>query len=100
MCAGNFLLASRVEEAERENFLAEVSLVYGSIQNHLINPLQLAQAELRRQEAIGDVAIFQLTTETVQAILHNRRVVESQSRELLDRKPLSLTDITAGAESA
>ncbi len=93
MGAAGIDLACGFQQVQGEHLLAEIAFIQWLAQDDLIDFLQIAQAKLAWQQAIGDIAVFQLALEPVQPIVQYGVMVEGQGRQVSDGKPGSFGGI-------
>ncbi len=84
------------QNAQFQHLVAEVAAVELDAEDGLIEVLQLGHGELIRQQLETDGLKVNLKTQFIGGLAQHQVVVESQRRNLVERKPLSFGCIVAG----
>src|SRR5437016_1747250 len=87
MASSHLCFLERNEQAEAQDFFAEIPLVQLSLQHRLVEVLELRERELRWQQLEPDGLVTHLAFESGARSRQNVGVVESELGHFRDRKP-------------
>src|SRR6266700_2792332 len=93
VCSFHLFGACILQNTGCKNLLAEIAFVQASMEDNLVDALQFSPRELFRQVANGDSGIIMLPAQTVLGVLDDLDVIETQSGQVIDRKPADVGSI-------
>ena len=99
--AGEHILLDLVEflqDAQRQGFLAEISLIEGPFEDDLVHPLQLGQREFFGQQFKPDRLPPDFALQPGQGLGKDAIVVEGQGGQVVDREPGGIAGVGGGLD--